>query len=1167
MFFEFEMFEMFMYANPSNNFQTFKTLQTFQTLPTFQTMNKDMKKIVSIITMVVLFCALAFNGIGQINRTINTKVVDVLAQAPTRDNEKLNTLLGEVVEMKEEGFALFVAKIVPPGTGDDVAARFVVASLSKYVSQFGKESDKRMVENGLLKAIQGSSNKDVQAFYLTQLYFVATDQSVATLGQFLTDEKLCDATVKVLLAVGTPSAGDAMLKKLEGSQGIAVLALAKAVGEMKIEAANPILIKKMVGADARLQRVILEGVAQIASKESFAFLTDKAAKAKYIYEPTGIVSSLVTYAGRLGAKGDLSLCDKTITTVMTNCKEKSQLQYRAAALSIKAKYWGTEAVPLLLKEFDNADKAYRASVMNLAASTTDVSVTRQWTAKSKTVTGEKRAEIVEMLGRKGCQDLMATFESFLSDPSEEVRIEAINAISKIKVPAAAIVLEDHLIKGLDAAATAKALSRRLDADHLNRLALALDGAPKAAKIEIIRLIGDKAGKTSFNQIVSFTANEDQDISRVAYGALKNISSEEDIPVLLSLLKKSATKERIAAVQQALVNAASGFETEKVAKFVAELSKMNDQGRTLEIFSKLGGREALKQVVDAFGSNDQSIKETAFNALLKWSSADAADALYQICSTNPNYQARAFKGFVELVANSALPGDQKLLQYRKVMQLAAGIEQKLMVITRLGEVKTFHSLIFTANYIDDKELQAAAASAIMQIALPASGKQVGLTGETVKTILSKALGLIKGTESEYDKERVRKYLASMPVEKGYVSMFNGKDLTGWKGLVGNPITRSKMTEKELAAKQIEANAKAVKNWSVKDNSIAFSGAGDNLCSEKQYGDFELVLDWRITKFGDSGIYLRGSPQVQIWDTSRVAVGAQVGSGGLYNNVKYRSTPLTVADNPVGDWNHFYIKMVGDKVTVYLNGVLVVDQVPLENYWDRSLPMFPKEAIELQAHGTDLAFRDIYVKEISDNHYVLPAEEQKEGFVPLFNGINFEGWTGNTVDYEVKNGEIVLNIDNGPSHGNLFTQGEYKDFIVRFEFQLTPGANNGLGIRAPLQGDAAYEAMELQILDDDAPIYAQLQPYQYHGSVYGVIAAKRGSLKPVGEWNFEEVIVTGSSIKIILNGNLITDGDIAAASRNGTLDHKEHPGLNRATGHIGFLGHGSIVKFRNIRVKEL
>ncbi len=1125
-----------------------------------------MKKIFSFFTFVLMFIVLSFNGIGQINRTINTRVADALAQVPTKDDNKLNALMSEVVDLKEEGFALFAARIVPPGTGDDVAARFVVASLAKYVSQFGKEADKQTVEAGLLIALQAAADKDVKSFYLTQLYFVATNSSVATLSQYLQDDKLCDATVKVMLSIDSPAASDAILKSLDRSQGLSALTLAKAVGQLRIEDANPSLIKKLGSADPKLQRVVLESLAQIGSKESFTLLSEKAAKSKYIYEPTGSVTAFVSYANRLGEKGDLMLCDKVLTILMTNCKEKNQLQYRSAAMVVKEKYWGSESLPLLLKEFDNSDKAYRAGVMNIAASSSDVYVTRQWISKSKAVEGEKRAEILEMLGRKGDIKLLSTFGNMLSDPSAEVRGAAIEAIANIKVDDAVKMLENQLIKGVDAAACAKALSRRLDGDHLYGLCAELDGAPKAGKVEIIKLIGSKGVKSCFEKIYGYTAHADPDISATAFIALKNMSVEENVPQLLALLKKASTKDEISAAQLALVHATAGMNSEETGQFISQLSQITDMGRTLGIYASLGGSEALLKVFDAFDSGDQAIKESAFSALLKWSSADAANALYQICAGNPGYQVRAFKGFMDLVSRSTLADDQKLLQYRRIMPLATSTEQKLMVIDRLGNLRTFLSLVYTSDFIDDKALQADAANAIMQIALPPSGKQVGLTGEIVKSVLSRSAGLLTGAESDYDKEKIKKYLASMPDEKGYVSMFNGKDLTGWKGLVGNPITRAKMSEKELASKQVEANAKAAKNWSVKDHSIVFNGAGDNLCSEKQYGDFEMIVDWRITKKGDSGIYLRGTPQVQIWDTSRVEVGAQVGSGGLYNNVKYRSTPLKVADNPVGDWNHFYIKMIGEKVTVILNGILVVDQLPLENYWDRNLPIFPKEAIELQAHGTDLAFRDIYVKEISDNHYVLAPEEQKEGFVPLFNGINFEGWTGNTIDYEVKNGEIVLNIDNGPSHGNLFTQGEYKDFIYRFEFQLTPGANNGLGIRAPLQGDAAYEGMELQILDDDAPIYSQLQPYQYHGSVYGVIPAKRGSLKPTGEWNYEEVIVKGNIVKVILNGNVITEGDIAAASRNGTLDHKDHPGINRTTGHIGFLGHGSVVKFRNIRIKE-
>lgn len=195
------------------------------------------------------------------------------------------------------------------------------------------------------------------------------------------------------------------------------------------------------------------------------------------------------------------------------------------------------------------------------------------------------------------------------------------------------------------------------------------------------------------------------------------------------------------------------------------------------------------------------------------------------------------------------------------------------------------------------------------------------------------------------------------------------------------------------------------------------------------------------------------------------------------------------------------------------------------------------------------------------------KEDTGFKELFNGKNLDGWVGNKDSYKAIDGMIVVDPNGGGSGGNLFTVDQYSDFVLGFEFQLTPGGNNGLGIHAPLEGDAAYVGKELQILDNTAEKYANLQPYQYHGSVYGIIPAKRGFLNPVGEWNKQEVIVKGSKIKIILNGTTIVDGDFVEASKNGTIDNKEHPGLERTRGHIGFLGHGDVVRFRNIRLKNL
>ncbi len=204
---------------------------------------------------------------------------------------------------------------------------------------------------------------------------------------------------------------------------------------------------------------------------------------------------------------------------------------------------------------------------------------------------------------------------------------------------------------------------------------------------------------------------------------------------------------------------------------------------------------------------------------------------------------------------------------------------------------------------------------------------------------------------------------------------------------------------------------------------------------------------------------------------------------------------------------------------------------------------------------------------------PAQDKpaEEGFTSLFNGKDLGGWiygkSGKGENksgrgYQVENGLLFCTKGDG---GNLFTEKKYGDFCLRFEFKLEVNANNGLGIRAPLEGDAAYAGMELQILDDSGPSYTKLRPEQYHGSIYDVVAAKRGSQKPVGEWNVQEVTAKGRQITVTLNGTVIIDANLDDVKDEKVL--KKHPGLANAKGHIGFLGHGARVEFRNLRIKEL
>ncbi len=717
-------------------------------------------------------------------------------------------------------------------------------------------------------------------------------------------------------------------------------------------------------------------------------------------------------------------------------------------------------------------------------------------------------------------------------------------------------------------AVENALLTVCSAEDGDMLAAKLIKVNSTGQVVIIHVLAERRATSHFADVESLCSSTDKMVSTAAFAALDRLAKPGDISRLLVLLKQNNGAEKTGELQQAVENLYKRSDHPETSIILDEMQSKDLREKLIPILPYLKDKNGLKTVTALLDNGQPDEKTAAFKALTVWTDASALPVLFRIFRNKAFLSDRdeTLGAYLRLAGNSAIPDDQHLLWIEKIMPECTTAKEQNRVIWAAGSIKTFLSLVFVSQYLDEEALTRSAASAVVAIVLPSAGENNGLKGQIVRQTLEKAASKLTGPDSQYTKIDIQEYLNKMPAEKGYESIFNGKDLSGWQGLVGDPVKRSKMSAKEIMKAQAEANRKMLENWTVRDGCIVFNGSGDNLCTKKIYKDFDMLVDWKITKNGDSGIYLKGTPQVQIWDTSRVDVGAQVGSGGLYNNQENKSTPLVLADNAIGDWNTFRIHMTGDIVTVYLNGVLVVDHVKMENYWDRSIPLFSEGPVELQAHGTDLAFRNLYIREIEPDVAMLSDAEKADGFVSLFNGKDLDNWVGNKVDYEAENGLLAIYPKEG-SHGNLYTEKEYSDFVFRFEFQLTPGANNGLGIHAPLRGDAAYVGKELQILDNTAPVYANLQPYQYHGSVYGIIPAKRGFLKPVGEWNEEEVIVKGDDIKITLNGTVILDGNVKEATKNGTADHKEHPGLERHTGHIGFLGHGSELKFRNIRIKEL
>jgi hypothetical protein len=329
-----------------------------------------------------------------------------------------------------------------------------------------------------------------------------------------------------------------------------------------------------------------------------------------------------------------------------------------------------------------------------------------------------------------------------------------------------------------------------------------------------------------------------------------------------------------------------------------------------------------------------------------------------------------------------------------------------------------------------------------------------------------------------------------------------------------------------------------------------------------------VDYKTVAKADSGIYLRGCPQVQIWDYTdpgKFNIGGDKGSGGLWNNSpgKPGKDPLVKADKAFGEWNHFRIIMVGSRVWVWLNNKLTVDGANMENYYDRKQPVPAKGPIQLQTHGGEIRWRNVFLREIgSEEANKLLRGKDPAGFSSIFNGKDFTGWAGPVDNYEVKDKAIVCKAGKG---GTIYHQKELTDFVVRLEFKLQPGGNNGLALRYPGEGDTAYGGMcELQVLDDnyEQATGSKIDARQAHGSAYGMVAAHRGYQNAPGEWNYQEVTVRGSTIKVELNGVQILDADLSKVTE--FMGGKPHAGKDRKSGFFGFAGHNDPVAFRNISV---
>ncbi len=630
-------------------------------------------------------------------------------------------------------------------------------------------------------------------------------------------------------------------------------------------------------------------------------------------------------------------------------------------------------------------------------------------------------------------------------------------------------------------------------------------------------------------------------------------------LLLKSLKSADRPTRVQALEYAAKEADDALYT-KVGKKFKSLSS----GAQTDVLYWLGDNHVVSQlplVLKQVAKGGETAK-AAIEAAGKIGGEQAADALIGALGTDQSEAALnallAYKGSL----GEKLP---------EALASATGEKQKALIqLASRRAVYEAAPQIFSLASSSDASLAEAAVKAIPTMVKESDLAQVAKLLDNAQTSqvasCQKALSAtVAGMEPKAQYEAISAQLKSA---KNAQRFFKPLAATATDEAIAD-MTRVYSEASSSAEQRAEALTalKATKNYSAASTLLEAAKAGDEAALTSYVG---------LVKANERNIDRRCNKLEEVMEVAKTAAGKKVVLAAL------SETPTQKAFNVAG-------KYLDDKEVAYEAAVAekaiagkCVDDLDYE-----VMTANLNKATQLyKAHGTadDGYAVDEIKKMLAEAEpspvYVLTPEEKKEGFEILFDGTNLDKWEGNTAGYSVQNGTIYVSANYGGG-GNLYTKKEYRDFIYRFEFCFVrPGVNNGVGIRTPEGVDAAYEGMcEVQILDHDDPIYANLQKYQVHGSVYGVIPAKRIKHKPLGEWSTEEIRVKGDHITVIVNGETIVDGNIREACQGHnvapdgsntnpyTVDHRNHPGMFNKTGHIGFLGHGPGVKFRNVRIKEL
>ncbi len=829
-------------------------------------------------------------------------------------------------------------------------------------------------------------------------------------------------------------------------------------------------------------------------------------KARYI------LSGLATYANRPGAGTEREMVARALAKALRRSSDK---EVQAFLIRQLQRIGGDESVaPLARRLMD--DTLCEPATQALLAVRAPGAETALLKALPR-VEEANRVTVINALGAVRSKDAVKRLLKYTSSKDADVRHAALFALANIGDPAATPVLAQ-------AAETTSAYDRAKATSFYLLFAARLGEEGETQQCEAIcRYL--------------FNTRTDPLEKNVRCAALSTLVTALGSDALDDLLTAADIDD--AEIRAAVLELAADITGSEATAQWVEKMKQTPPGIRAEIATMLarrGDKSALPALLEALRDEDKSVRLAAVPATARLGGSDAIPALLEFLQTEDADEIDVAQDvLVRFGGNDVLPAVAEA-----VPGVSSPARVALLEVLAARRAYRYRELVFAMTRDDDSLVRVAALKALEPL--------------TDEEDLPRLIGLLLDVTTDAERSAARELVVSVArripdpekrADQILAALERTTDenksrlLPTLPGLSGDRALQAVVTESENTDAAVQdAAVRALADWpdiSAAVHLLNIAQTSPDLTHHvlALQGYLRLVGAAELPEEETFGMYKDAMAAARRPEEKRLAL------SGLAANVR------TVES----------LEFVGvflDDEALRAEAVLAAAEIACsEDRYTRGI------------QGDEVAAVLERVLAASQNEAVRErVQECLDGFVPLFNGMDLAGWIGDTGGYVVEDGSIICRPG-----GNLYTENEYSDFVMRFEFKLSRGANNGLGIRTPPEGDPAYVGMEIQILDNTADMYKDLRPYQYHGSIYGVAPAKRGYLNPVGEWNSQEVTARGNQITVNLNDTTVVDADIREASTPNTLDEREHPGLERTTGHIGFLGHGSRVEFRNIRVKEL